>query len=259
MNTNTKNKNNFFSKIACTAMLSACFLGTLYSQPQSHLWSIPPKQIPFTVTGPQPVQNLPVNDYTGATSGYANNVMHNLSGNPLFFIVDGSVYDKNGWFIGNVINDQSVSPCPCANSIVEGATEWLIVPVPGDCKKYYLIGADYTAGTALGGDPQPFYNTLNLSIPNGDITQTGGSINAQGDFSSQYATYLVPTDGYNPHQGSLHMAVTKYRPLTNDYLLFVSDALNIYRFIISSTGITYDNYAIVMPNSNGSGADRNEM
>jgi hypothetical protein len=252
-------RENFRMKFFIAAAFVFLFNPFLQAQ-QLPLWTVPNKQIKFpslTVT------NLPSADYTGAAAQYAHNVMHDIQGNLSFFIVDGTVYDKNGSLIGDILN-------PTTGGNVTGITEWLIVPAPGsngkiDCKKYYLIGGNYNSPTGPGGQPEPYYILLDMGVQNSGAY---GNPNAQGDFiglsgaGDPTATHLPGVISQALHNGSLHFAVSKYRPSTNDYFLFISDAVRIMRITISASGFSSPVNimgTLYMPFSNNSAGARNEM
>ncbi len=237
---------------------------TFAQNPQSRLWSAPPQNVQFpsnaVATLPSSSSNLPA--YDGVTpSGFANNIMHDIQGNVLFSIVDGSVYDKNGLLIGQIVKPVNFAP-------VRGATEWLIIPMPGNCMQYYLVGGEYQednpTGVATGGDPLPYYIILDLSIQN----NLNGNPNAKGDLinpitmqQTSEAAFLSGVVTTAVHYGALHFAVTEYRPQTQDYLLFISDALDIDVIRVTANGFSAPVQIANtdMPSATNSGRGRNEL
>ncbi|MFI4962676.1 MAG: hypothetical protein ACHP6H_02335, partial [Legionellales bacterium] len=144
--------------------------------PQSRLWTVPPNSLQFPSLTVNSLPNPGGSDYNQAQSSFANNTMHDPNGNLLFFIVDGNVYDRNGLLIGPIFS-------PSLGAAVTGVTEWAIIPVPGNCKQYYLVGGAYSRSNDLsnypGGTPLPCYITLDLSLNNSNLS---GNPNALGDF-----------------------------------------------------------------------------
>lgn len=239
-----------FLQVTITFLLHFSFLHAQVGN-QSRLWSIPPNQIKFpSVTA----SSLPIADYNGQQAQYACNAMHDANGNLLFFIIDHGVYDKNGKLIGDIFMP---SPLNSVNLFVQGTSEWLIVPVPNDCKKYYLIGGGYTTNDInAGGVPAPFYIVL-------DLTLHGANPSSQGGFTNpnQIANLLTTTNASTYPLGSIHMAVTPLRP-TGDRFLFVCNNNNIYRYLVTNAGINYDGYMTPdLPNAYqfSSSISRNEM
>lgn len=69
-----------------------------------------------------------------------------------FFIVDGKVYDGTGNIIGVMKG---------GNLIAAGASETMIVPVPGNCGKYYIFST-----TIQNFEKIPYMFTLDMNVPN---------------------------------------------------------------------------------------------
>ncbi|MCX6312600.1 MAG: hypothetical protein NT084_13305, partial [Bacteroidetes bacterium] len=242
-------------RIVLFASIFFSFSGLAQTGTQSRLWSVPPKEVTFpTLTTPP----LPISGsgFDGiATSNFANNAMHDPNGNLLFFINDGIVYDRNGVLIGQITTQ--------ANGFINGTAEWTIVPVPGGCTKYYLIGGfyDFSSPLAAGAFPQPYYIILDLSLIN-------NTTNAHGDFigadvnnnplpGSNVAFPLIDpllqsSQGYTlaiSHASNMHFAVTPLRAPSILYpdpngsrFLYVNNLIGglIDRFLITSTGISYE-------------------
>ncbi|MFN3341370.1 MAG: hypothetical protein ACK40M_01660 [Flavobacteriales bacterium] len=102
------------------------------AQIQNGLWSLPPgnwNQINLTYTS-LPTGPDPTLDYAGQPSQYCHNAVHDASGNLLFFVHDGVIYDKDGVFVDFIYD--FAGP-------VYGGAEVSIVPDPGNCNKYYIF------------------------------------------------------------------------------------------------------------------------
>lgn len=135
-------------------------------------WAIPPYVLSFTgnqlSTSLLPVPSFGINgiDYSGQSAKFYSNAFHNAMGNLQFFIVDGNIYDKEGYVIAladNILFPEFANP------------EFLIVPVPGSFCKYYLIYAD---GLADGCNPNVevrlAYNIIDVCEPNLTNPNAGG-------------------------------------------------------------------------------------
>lgn len=224
-----KNISKIFLRVNFTLLLCALFFAGHTQGNQSRLWSLPPYQLKFPTLS---LTSLPTNGYTGLPAQYATNAMHDANGNLLFFIVDHTVYDRNGRWINDIYMPPQFSS---NNPLVQGTSEWLIVPVPGSCKKYFLVAGGYTTFTAnVGGLPIPLYVTLDLSL-------TGADPLADGGIPNNIATVLTTTNTSTYPQGSISLAVTPTLANGNRFL-YVCDNSKIYRFLVTSTGIAYDNY-----------------
>jgi hypothetical protein len=133
-------------------------------QAQKPLWSFPPNYYDFnnkTITklpdpgGPHPVFS-DYDNYSGQEALFCHNIMHDNDGNLLFFIVDGMIYDKNGYTLAAITPNIGGRPFP-------GTSEISIIPDPANSQRYYLISA--TAGPGLSSHVAGVV-ILDLSLPN---------------------------------------------------------------------------------------------
>lgn len=118
---------------------------------QNQLWTLPGSFIEFD--GPQLPVPLPaptsIPGNPNYTSGYdlydglpvqnTHNAMADGSGNLLFFVVDGFVYDKHGY----LIVDQMIQDVTDPADQIKGVAEVTIVPDPGSCWRYYIFSSSY--------------------------------------------------------------------------------------------------------------------
>ncbi len=94
-----------WKKISLIFSALLVFSAIFAQNPQSQMWSAPPYKISFPAATAAPLpSSTNALEYQGQASDYTNNVMHDGNGNLLFFIVDGSVYDKNGRLISDILN-----------------------------------------------------------------------------------------------------------------------------------------------------------
>ncbi|MBL8881147.1 MAG: hypothetical protein JNG88_18720, partial [Phycisphaerales bacterium] len=68
-------------------------------------------------------------------------------GDLLFSVSDGTVYNRSGTNSFGINNPDYSTALPPAAQQVNGATEVLIVPVPGDCKSFYIISSEVSGNT----------------------------------------------------------------------------------------------------------------
>ncbi len=81
---------------------------------------------------------LPTNhDYDGTPAQYSQNAQYDENGKLLFFVIDGNIYDGEGYRMA----DNDADP-ECYNCLMKGIQEVGITPMPGTCDKYYIIMAD---------------------------------------------------------------------------------------------------------------------
>lgn len=125
---------------------------------------------------PTKVCNLPIGpnswDYQGQVAQYSQNAQYDENGKLLFFVVDGAIYDHEGYLIA----DNDLRP-GCVDCLPRGIQEISIVLVPGTCDRYYIISgrarrytgqADLPCEWPSGSYEKSFlgYSLLDLSMGN---------------------------------------------------------------------------------------------
>jgi hypothetical protein len=231
-------------------------------QAQNNVWSLPPYYYNFgsytTLPAPGGSSGIFLN-YAGGAADYTHAAMQDINGDILFFMVDGVIYDKDGYGMGELDGSHLY-----ALGNFKGITEIIIVPVPENCEQYYIVGvfADnnpLNAGTTF----KPFYAILDLSVPNTSSGRLGTLVDHSGselltanlyDLTSSISPSWTLTKTKN-----VTIAASKLRT-DNTYFLFATDGANVWRYIISSTGIAFDNYSFSLPLSQPNAIDmRSEM
>jgi hypothetical protein len=109
-------------------MVLVALLITGMSMAQMNSLVMPPFSMDVT-SSPLTVNSL----YTGAPSSgsyYVSNGVYDRNGNLLFFVKDNNIYAGNGSLVGPLGTNPS-------NSFLGG--EIAIVPIPGECKKFFVI------------------------------------------------------------------------------------------------------------------------
>lgn len=219
--------------------------GNLYSQTQLRGWSIAPNSVNF-VPPPSPpppsVLGLPNNDYLNDAPAFLTNSIADASGTPIFFVVDGVVYDKNGFRIDNFMEAGVL--------LNDFSQEISIVPVPGSCTLYYLIFG--VRANLIGGGGityYPVYTILDMSAQNInyplDPTKRGAlQYSVPGSTNVINLGVLTPYPSifteYSSHlTNHFGIAVTSLRSATSDHLMFIHGDNGMISFTINATGITY--------------------
>src|SRR5690554_767160 len=110
---------------------------------QNGVWTLPPNySINNTISlsvYPLPTVSSSQYGYHGDEAKNASNAMQDANGDLLFFIVDGEVYDKEGYLIGDLTTKlQNTSNSP---DRVKGTAEIAIIPQPDNCDVYYIVAA----------------------------------------------------------------------------------------------------------------------
>ncbi len=153
---------------------------------QSKLWLHGNKVINLSDSYNITVSDLPTPSgpaglvYDGSMPTLTEHVEYDSNGNILFFMIDGKIYNKDGYLL--VKNHQS--PNGLYNSYPEKMIKFAIAKVPSHCDKFYLIGNYIPMGDVLPLDqPNPhfFISVLDLSLPNlffpNDPDKSGALVN----------------------------------------------------------------------------------
>lgn len=104
-------------------------------------------------------------EYQGQTAQYHQNVQFDENGELLFFIVDGNLYNKDGYLLADdedgVLDDGNCQVC-----LPKQAAEVHFIPVPGHCSKFY-VASPQVFDQALGGtDGGMTIGILDLTLSN---------------------------------------------------------------------------------------------
>lgn len=127
------------------------FLHCCIVQAQNNLWVVGDKLVDFNSSNlittpvlPQPTVDIAMQPYVYSGQVARNNqyAEFDQNGNLLFFIIDGNIYDNDGYMIADAFDD-ACEVCFPDNSIAAlfepNTTNNLVVTkVPGHCDKYYL-------------------------------------------------------------------------------------------------------------------------
>lgn len=94
------------------------------------------------------------NAYIGQAPVKSHHIRTTGDGTILFFVVDGNVYDGNGYLIAdarpwNCVPLPGWPPC-CEQCVEPGFMEFLSLPVPGRCDLFYLLSAVSPQGPNTG-------------------------------------------------------------------------------------------------------------
>ncbi len=151
---------NFSIVFSAIAVFFCC---NLYSQ--NPIWTLPSNywdNVLLPLPTPTPFGNYdPWEFYDGHSANFGHNAMADANGNLLFFIVDGMIYDKDGYRIGEMLSD-----APLSGELVRGKGAWHIVPAPNNKGRYYLFGTDNLVITGPGSIVYPFYAILDFKKSN---------------------------------------------------------------------------------------------
>lgn len=193
-------------QLILAALLLPPLLGGV--QAQDNLWvygnqlldfntELDPNNQPY----PTKVCNLPIGpdawDYQGQAAQYSQNAQYDENGKLLFFVVDGAIYDHEGYLMAD--NELRTG---CLDCLPRGIQEVSIVLMPGTCDKYYIISGRARRYTAPADPPCQwpnvaylvhensalFYSVLDLSLSNRHHAGRLGSVWHYDDLLDQYAS-----------------------------------------------------------------------
>ena len=165
----------------------------------------------------------------------------------LFFIVDGIVYDGEGYRINilqGLISDVGARR-------MTGDSKIFIIPFPDDCTKYYIFGGAPTIEFAFPpytAEPRhrPCYAILDMSLTRSSYNQ--GRIGELVTFTNESVLKslwsLVPVNqrfepGFSTKTGFSSLAITPKNANGEHLLFWFSDRGVLYCYILNSKGITY--------------------
>lgn len=190
--------------------VSFCLSFVVSVSSQSPLWIYGNKLIHFSETGittsnlpqPGPDQNL---HYTGQIPTKGQNCQFDDQGNLLFFIIDGNIYDRNGYKIASYTQFLET---PDENLFPNYFDDIAITNVPGFCDKYYIFSTI-----------QPYENSttckllctlldMNLQNPNFpyDVSKKGSLVNGYQMPDSNPLFYFFDVNNYPNNNTYLELA-----------------------------------------------------
>lgn len=237
----------------------------LFGNAQNPAWAVPDQYVTNPGGGNSTVLPLPVPElyctgvpnipddpdsgYDGQLSDFSSNVQLDRAGNILFFIVDGIIYDGNGYFIDRM-SIYSGGP------IAAGASETVIVPDPADCNRYYIIAArvqnyeklahvflldmSLPNRTSCGDNCEYFGRLVELTCPNSNFPHINLPV-------SCVENSIDPFDHSSGKNSNCFIAASKMQP-GGHHFVFISNGFGVFRFRIDATGFNYDNHFISFGN-----------
>ncbi len=240
------------------SIITGLILGLTYIQAQNNIWSLPPNYYDHNLAQVTPLPApggcadfaCDFDNYDGQPAEFMHNAMQDANGDLLFFIVDGVLYDKDGYGI-NVLQNST------GNTSV-GFADLSIIPVPDNCNQFYIVNATYGG---LHIQPRLEYALLDLTVYNPWTLRNGTLLDVNtGAIMGTWGgtTFSLNVSVATWHQGKISLATTKLRH-DNTRFLFCENGKNISRFIVNSNGIFYDGYSFDIPNVTGNYQLRSEM
>ncbi|QQR87672.1 MAG: hypothetical protein IPJ76_05450 [Flavobacteriales bacterium] len=189
--------------------------------------------------------------YQGQLAEYSQFVEMDDLGRILFFIIDGRLYDKDGYLMADVNGGGATA------ELFRGITEVVVYPVPGRCGLWYIFSSE--SGTLLA----PYdleYSVLDLTIDNPLFTDPArrGTLldisdaeligfnplsnwapNLPNGFSLNPAPYTtIPIDPWQGTTGTIHFDAV-YNAVAERHFLFASTGWHYAIFEITSNDLVH--------------------
>lgn len=149
-------KKTLFKRLLITLMI--CFSMSEFNIffAQNTAWILAPKY--KTVGGVTSLPVAPPNDgYDGSPAVHTQNMQLDAQGNVLFFVVDGVVYDKAGYQLGELKGEG-----PSNIYKLRGNAEVVIVPDPNNCSRYYIFASGKASSSGIS-NKFPYYAIVDMS------------------------------------------------------------------------------------------------
>ena len=221
----------------------------------------------FTI--PQGPNQTPLYDYTGYDSENTHAAMQDENGDLLFYIVDGTIYDHEGYFI-ETIKGFAFSTTYWA----KGVSETLIVPDPNNCLRYYI----FAAARSYNNESMPFFTILDMGLDNPYNPGRKGAIdhNALTAYNYNYSetavclagnsdfpNFLTDAGGTLPKDlNNLYFASPKNQICSDKQFVYISSEISVLKFTIDDlNGLSYtgNHYHFPVEPHIGQGKMRGEM
>lgn len=163
---------------------------------QDPLWCVGSQQVhfpqaPASIPGQSAIRTSPLPtsfsplipdeyEYQGQLAERTQNIQYDDEGKVLFFIIDGNIYNRDGLLIADDAQFRLDDQC---RTCFLGGDETHIVPVPGSCTQFYVMGLFFTDFPVV------------LSVPSLTFIRIGVlDLSLQSRFSA-YADVCVPVLG----------------------------------------------------------------
>jgi len=209
--------------------------------------------------------NITTTAFPVPQNGITNNMITDASGKRLFGVIDNYLYDEVSSAGGEMIYYEVRNWAPYVKSVSpRGFVEKIVLPAPKaegglDCNRYFVIhgGNQYDrnweyqtnpSANFTSPDSEPYYSVVNMNTNNRDEylevlqtkTQGGNTYNctAKPLMDLVPGLYVNGNANLNIYSPSMFIAASKLRS-DNTYFLFVMFNDDIYRFSVSSAGVTY--------------------
>lgn len=205
------------------------------------------------------VFNLPsfpnnINDvYHGQVSEFTHTAIQDENGDLLFFIVDGNIYDSEGYLIEMLFGDGGFG---FGIAQVTGTSETLVVPDPFNCKKYYIFACGINNDANEGF---PFFTILDLDQTNVYHSTRKGAINPLDldNYIHTGTAISIPrnTDNFLTLAGAstpktlinTYFSAPKIQDCNTDQFVYLSSGKGIFQYKITENNFAFTGQFIEYP------------
>lgn len=237
-------RKRFLNAFASGLLLAFFLLNPNISQGQKLRWFIPPYNV-NTTSSVFLTTSAPVS-YTTTTPYFQSDAAYDDFGNPLFYVMDYGIYNSAGTWAASLPTyyDPSLNYEPCSapdatsdqysRMYTNPTGEMAIVPVPGQCNKYYVIYGMYSQ--AMGGNALLY---VIVDVSGTTVTMSGTNVVNLGPApyfcgTKTNATLISTFSG----EVDVEFAVSKILQFgAEDRYLFTAARDGISRFTITNSGI----------------------
>ena len=161
--------------VICLSLLPGAPTRSCAQAGNDPIWIVGNNLVDFRANGNDPVEVVPLPicdfpevpaayEYQGQTAQYAQNIQCDENGDPLFWIIDGNIYNRQGLLIAD--NVDGVDGEPCRNCMFKGVNWIGIIPFPGSCTMYYIVSAATIPPPAAAPNSYLRVGLLDLTLPN---------------------------------------------------------------------------------------------
>lgn len=178
--------------------------------------------------------------YTGQKANRSANSAYNpVTGELLFFVVDGNVYDKDGFLINQLVGSGG-------SVLARGIADLGIVADPGNCRRYYIFIGEKDLTYTPFSDAPAYYAILDLDLPRQtyNTTRKGEFVGAANFNIINPINNLIPANlqfQSGPKKGGVHFAISKLNTSVNNHVVLAQLQNDyVYSFTLNSNGLSFN-------------------
>lgn len=200
--------------------------------------------------------------YQGERAQYLQAGYTGSDGQLMCFVVDGHLYDKNGWLV-NAFRGSPIDANPFNWTAMKGYSEMLILPMGNSCERFAIIYMAtptdiYFHSQVQGAIPDFYMAIYNTTMSNNLNPFASGALEGQSanglgttleNISGYYKQNIAEPneDAFSQRAGFL-MASTELIDNCFRYVM-LTDGRFLFRYKLSDAGLEYDDYKYELQNA----------